>query len=95
MPHPLRALLPKEKTVRIEASSVLSGKVDSGFFRIGDCEVLAPPPLSLERSERPPSRTAKKISPSTLNKVLDCPAQWYFKEVRHLDSAETNFPVEP
>ena len=56
----------------------------------------APPKRSLgETIDKYIEDNKNLISPSTLNKVLDCPAQWYFKEVRHLDSAETNFPVEP
>lgn len=88
MPHPLRALMPEKETIRLAACDVLSGKAASGFFRIGDCEVLAPAPAPSPWQEQKgrPLEQPKKVSPSTLDKVLDCPAQWYFKEILHLDS---------
>lgn len=97
LPHQLRAFLPKEGTVSLKAAKVLSGEEMHDFFRIDDREALmpAPAPTPWKEQKKLPLELPKKLSPSTLESVLACPAAWYFKTMLGLDSERDKLSGDP
>lgn len=97
LPHQLRAFLPKERSVRMEAAKVLGGEEMHDFFRIDDREALmpAPAPAPWKEQKALPLKLPEKLSPSSLESVLDCPAAWYFKTMLGLDSERDRLSGDP
>lgn len=89
LPHPMQAFLPRNGTVRVSASAVLTGREETqGFFRLSDREVLAPAPAAAPwtAEKGTPLQVPESVGPSGIETVLACPAQWYFRNVLGLDS---------
>lgn len=96
-PHPLRALLPEDGTASIEASDILNGTARHDFFHIEDRVALtpAPAPIPWQEEKGHALELPKKISPSTLESALACPAAWYFRNILGLDGERNKLAGDP
>lgn len=94
--HPVMALLPESSQPHVvKATDVLQGKAADAFWQVGlDALPPAVPALEWDSFTERQLKMPIQLSPSSLNKLLECPARWYFENILELDASIVSLQSE-